>query len=434
MKRIVILFFLSIVVYTGTNYAVETEMYGNFSILTFWEKPTRFDYDSVGQWQDTNFDWHPIYEGDSVDLLLNEFLPAGKLGVKFKMGQFGACIEFGVGKNAFDTRMTGTATTRYLYHKYGFYITADKWYAEWLMNDYFSLLFGQDYTPANFFSSNRMVGPQIGYANMGCLFIGSRPMLQLGISNSDNIVEAKIAVVKADTQTIIIRNLEVRKYVNEVKAPKVEGSVQFNKDFSELFGLRAKAAGGFQNYLTFQYPDLAIKEASKDTFSAEINSYLIGGELSLRIWRVTLLYSMFHGQNLGPYGIKIGTPSTWWRLNFYKYAKMYYPKHDTVMVNDTTHEWNLFNSKVTEMSLILNLKLFDFLSIEGGIQEMFGEHEYKKFDELWLDRSNYGWYGQIMFTLFEFMKLTTEVGFTKYGKYRGFGNFYYAGLGLGVEF
>ena len=440
MKRIVILFFLSIVVFTGTNYAIEADMYGNFSVLTFWERPHRFDYDSVGQWQDSAWNWHPIYEGDSVELMLNDWLPTGKLGIKFKMGQFGACIEFGVGKNAFDARMTGTNTTRYLYQRYGFYITAEKWYTEWLMNDYFSLLLGQEYTPANFYSSNRLLGPQIGYANMGCLFIGSRPMFQLGISGKDNIVEAKIAAIKVDTQTILIKHQLVKKYVNEVKAPKVEGSVQFNKDFSELFGLKAKAAGGFQKYTTFQYPDVSIIDPVKGDFSFDINSYLVAGELSLRIWRVTLLYSMFHGQNLGPYGIKIGTPSTFWRLNDYKYAKMYYPSHerDTIMVDTLTMVedtiWSFYDSKVTEISLILNWKLFDFLSIEGGFQEMFGDHEYKNFDELWLDRSNYSWYGQIMFTLFEYMKLTAEGGFTKYGKYKGFGKFAYGGLGLGVEF
>jgi hypothetical protein len=259
-------------------------------------------------------------------------------------------------------------------------------------------------------------------------------MFQLCISGKDNIVEAKVAVAKVDTQTILIQNLLVRDYVNEVKAPKVEGSVQFNKDFSELFGLKAKAAGGFQTYKTFQYPDLSIIEPAKDTFSADINSFLFGGELSLRVWRVTLLYSMFSGQNLGPYGIKIGVPSTWWRLNEYKYAKMYYPRHDSVQVTDTTVDWNLYNSKVTEMSLILNFKITEFLALEGGFQEMFGEHEFEKYDKLWLDRSNYSWYAQVMFTLFEFMNLTFEGGYTKYGKYKGFGDFKYGGLGLGIEF
>lgn len=440
MKRTVILFFLSIVVFTGTNYAIDADMYGDFGILTFWEKPKRFDNDLIGVYQDTAWNWHTFYGADSVELILNDWLPSGKLGIKFEAGQFGACIEFGIGKNAFDARMTGTNTTRKLYQRYGFYITANKWYAEWLINENFSLLLGQEYTPANFFSSNRLVGPQIGFANMGCLFIGSRPMFQVGISTKDNILEAKVAAVKVDTQTIIIRYQSAGKtYVNEVKAPKVEGSVQFSKDFSELFGLKAKVAGGYQTYLSFQYPDVNLEDPVKDDYSFDITSYLAAGELSLKLWRFNLLYSMFYGQNLGPYGIKIGVPSTFWRLHEYKYAKAYFPSHDrdtiiedSLGMQDTL--WSFSNSTVTEMSLILNVKLFDFLSIEGGFQEMFGEHEYTKFNELWLDRSNYSWYGQLEFTLFEYMKLTAETGFTKYGKYRGFGEFYYWGMGLGIDF
>lgn len=434
MKRRVILFFFSIVFFSEANYAeVDYDFYGNFGFSTFWQKPKRFDYDSVGEWQDSNFNWHPLYGTDEVEMVLNDWIPTGRLGINFKMGQFGACVEFGVGKNAFDARMTGTATTRYLYQKYGFYFTANRWYTEWLINDHLTLLLGQEFTPANFFSSSRMVGPQLNFANMGCLYIGSRPMVQLGFSGKDNMVEAKVATVKVDTQTILIQNLLVREYVNEVKTPKVEGSIQFSKTFSELFGLKAKAVGGFQTFMTFQYPDLSIIEPDKDTFSADINSYLVGGEFSLRVWRITMLYSMFHGQNLGPYGIKIGVPSTWWRLNEYKYAKMYYPRHDSVFVTDTTVKWSIYNSKVTEMSLILNVKLLDFLSLEGGFQEMFGEHEYKGYDELWLDRSNYSWYGQIMVTLFEMLKLTVETGYTKFGKYKGFGDFYYWGLGLRID-
>ena len=110
MKRTVILFFLSIVVFTGTNYAIDADMYGDFGILTFWEKPKRFDNDSIGVYQDTAWNWHTFYGADSVELILNDWLPSGKLGIKFEAGQFGACIEFGIGKNAFDARMTGTNT------------------------------------------------------------------------------------------------------------------------------------------------------------------------------------------------------------------------------------------------------------------------------------------------------------------------------------
>ncbi len=444
MKRLVMLILLGIMVFQEKSVAVETEMYGDFSALTFWVKPKRFDKDSAGEVPDdtTVFPWtyKTVYASDSVDLVLNDWLPSGKFGVNFKMAQFGACIEFGVGKNAFDAKMVGSQTTRYLFQKYGYFVTANKWYADWSINDYFTLLVGQDYTPANFFSSNRMVGPKIGYANMGCLYIGPRPMFQLGISTEENIVEAKFAVVKADTQTIVVRHHAVAKYVNEVTVPKLEGSVQFNKDFSELFGLRVNAVGGYQNYITFKYPTLEMINPKKEDNSIDVTSYLVGGELSVRVWQVSLLYSMFHGQNLGPYGIKIGEPHTWWRVDDFKYAKVYYPNQalDTIIEDPVTFEydttWSNHNSKVTEMSLILNFKINDYITLEGGFQEMFGEHGYKEFNDLWLDRSNYSWYAQSVFTMLENMNLTLEGGYTKFGKFKGFGELYYWGLGIGITY
>ena len=67
-------------------------------------------------------------------------------------------------------------------------------------------------------------------------------------------------------------------------------------------------------------------------------------------------------------------------------------------------------------------------------QDIIGKHEWEKFDEKWLDSHNYGWYGQFMFTLFELLNLTGEVGDTRYGKYKGFGKFFYAAFRLGVDF
>ncbi len=445
MKRLVMLFFLSILFIKGTNRAVEYDIYGTLSAYTFWTQPQRWDYDSL--WLIETLDtitwitsYDTIWGSDSVDLILNDWYPTGQFGIKFKMGKFGACIELGIARNSYDANLTGSETTRYLYQKYNLFITAPKWYAEWYINDYFSLLMGSDYTPANFFTSNRLLGPEIGFSNMGCLFVGSRPMFQLCISTEEDLIEAKIAVAKADTSTIHLHGTGTNVvYVNEVKMPKIEGSFQFNKDFSDMFGLRVKAAGGVQNYASFGYPDIN-QEYIKDSLQSKVLSYLYAGELSVKLWRFTSTFSMFGGQNLGPYGVKIGTPYTWWRLNDYIYARNYYPVHDvdsSALENDpdaVLGSAQVYNSNVIEMALIINWKITDWVSIEGGYQEIIGDHEFPAWDKRWLDGSNYGWYAQTMFTIMENMRLTAEGGFTKYGKYKGFGNFAYGGFGLGVDF
>jgi hypothetical protein len=273
----------------------------------------------------------------------------------------------------------------------------------------------------------------IGYGNIGCLYTGYHPMVQTSFYAMENALAAKLAVISVDTaSTPLVKYGLHGIYTSEALLPKLEASAAFSREISKLFGIRALGVGGFQSYQVFSFTDIN-QQASRDSSLIRIQSYLMGGELALKTWKFTTTLSGFSGRNLGPYGVKIGTPQTMWRHNFYKYAAYYYPKHDSLAA-DSTGGPRLYNSYVTEWALMANCKITDFLSVEAGYEDIIGNHEHTVMKEDWPNQDNYSWYGQCTVTLFDIVDVAAEAGFTKYGKLNGYGQYRYFGLGLGVSF
>jgi hypothetical protein len=193
----------------------------------------------------------------------------------------------------------------------------------------------------------------------------------------------------------------------------------------------------------------------KENWTIDINSYVVGGDVGIRVWKFTLTVSGFMGKNLGPYGMVFGEPGAWRYENEFQYANMYYPIHALDETIDTTGAngqysngdyHTLFNSEQKEYSAVLGLKLTDFLYFEGGFQDIAGEHELEVhlikyqtgekngMNVKWQDDYNYGWYAQAMVTIMEYLNITFEGGLNKFGKYKGFGHYYYGALQFGLHF
>ncbi|MBN2035943.1 MAG: hypothetical protein JW768_04305 [Chitinispirillaceae bacterium] len=430
MKNVFVILTLGAVLSQNAPGEVTTGYYGDVSLKTFFTQPRDFLKQS---WNDSLGVWDTNWVSDSINLTFNDWFPTGYLGVTFTSGDFNACMELGVGRNAYDAYLTGSETKRTLYKSAGLFFEARKWYVEWNANKNIRLLAGNDFTPANFTASNRLLNPMIGYGNIGCLYTGFRPMIQASFFAAEQKLSAKLAIISVDTvSTPLVRYGLHGRYTSEAVLPKCEASAAYTSSFSGLFGLRVLGVGGYQSYQAFSFSDIN-QQASRDSSLISIQSYLMGGEVALKAWKFTTTFSGFSGRNLGPYGVKIGTPHTMWRHSFYKYAAYYYPKHDSLAA-DSAGGPRLYNSHVTEWALIANCSITDFLSVEAGFEDIIGNHEHTVMKDDWPNEDNYSWYGQCVVTLFDLVDVSGEAGVTNYGKPNGYGQYRYFGLGLGITF
>ncbi len=440
MKLILLLALFSF--YPNMTSAFDSDIYGDIKVTAFQRMFTRWDYDSIGEDTLGQGMWGPDSLGGTINT--QEWLPTGHLGFIIKTDQFAGCIEFGVGKNVYDSKLSGSTTTRVLYNKYNNFFKVNKWFAEWYINDNFTFTTGQDYTPTNFLNNNKALAPDIGYGNFGVFYTGPRPMFQMKLSLLDNMMELKGALVKVDTCNIPVQDQDAGTVTNEITFPKIEGSFQFGMDNDDnLFGVRTKVAGGFQKFSTFKQPqDQAMDTTKKSDWTLPINSYVVGGDFAIRIWRITLTASAFLGQNLAPYGMVAGEPGAWWHEYDHQYMRVLYPIHAI----DTTVKrgYTLYNSSQFEYSVVLTIKPVTFLHFEAGFGDITGEHELEEqlstsgdlsgINKKWDDASNYGWYLQAMGTILENFSITGEFGENRFGKYKGFGRFKYGALRFGLQF
>jgi hypothetical protein len=436
MKKILII--ILSVLFVFTTEAADFDLYGNFSLGTWWMRREHFYSDTMGFIIDTIND--SVFDKDSIaPVVYNDWVPTGSFGVKFKTGIFGGCIEFGMGKNIYDALLTGDPNLRLMQNKWGYYLSVKRWFAEWYINDMITFLTGQDMPPASFLQSNKILGYEQGYNFMGVLYTDFQPMFQITIQDPNALFEGKLAAIKIDTTLILIQDkTEAVTYVADSKIPKIEGSFMVNID-RETFGLNCKLAGGFQQYLSTGFNQQLDLNEAKQT----ITSYIVGGDLGVRVGPVSLICNGFHGKNIGTYGVKVGPFYGWWREKDFQYEKMFYPVHDEDTIKtatDTTVVWEIYNSTATEIAMIINVKPFEFLSFDGGFGIVLGDHELDEWNDKWqeclegMTIESYSWYAQMELTISEQITIGPEVGQYVFGRWRGFGRLFYWGFNVGVDF
>ena len=441
MKKLLIVYTVLLIAVPIT--AGDFDVYGKIGMAGWWMKSYRFYHDSTGKIidtiidttvvpLDTTIDTTIVWDEDSIPMNTNIINPIGKLGIKFKGDRFGSCIELGFRMNTHDTKMYGNPSTLTNYQKRSHFFYLRLWYLEWYINDYFTFLVGQDYAPTCFHeTSNQAFNGYTCLCNVGCLYTDRYPMFKLSIHDPDKIVEGKLAVIRPDTSVVQYLNTSGPDtyYHCETKMPKFEAGFSVNIE-GDFMSHTANFAGGFARYSSVaHHEEINARDAQLD-----INSWVVGGDLTYKVGIVKLSYDMFFGQNIGTYGVWVGDAFGWWRIA--DFMKPFYP------VDVPIYEYiggipvfkgdSICDGKAAEMALIINVKPWDFLAFECGGGTVIGSHEYEDYEARW-DKT-YAWYVQSVLTLFEHLNITPEVGQYWWGPHRGFGRYTYWGLNTLIDF
>ncbi len=432
MKKLLIaVFTLTIVLPIN---AVDFDIYGSVSPGLWFSKTEDFYDDSIGVDSVTN---NPIMGEDSLPSYNTTLWPYGALGFNVKGDRFNVCLEIGIRKSMYQGFINDDPAF-ILLTKEHVSMYAKRFFAEWYINDYLSLLIGKDYAPASFFSSNQRLYGDFRFRNAGCLYTGSRAMFQFSAGNylsPDDFAEGfswkvKAAVLKIDTAAVKFRDAKVYIYT-ETKIPKFEGSytMHLEKDF---LSTNLKVGGGYQRY------NMAIHKykVPADISKEDVDCYVGGFECGAKVGPVALFYDWAWGQNLGAYGIEMGNPLVW-RVQddpMSSIVNIFYPFHEKVVDNpgSTPDEYEMKNGKAVEMCWILNVTPLEWLSLEGGYGYVHAEHELEEYDESWQDTRAY--YAGLKFKIADILEIGPEFGQFWYGKERGYGRFTYWGTELAAEF
>ncbi len=457
MKKLLV--FFSIITTVTTIQGSDFDIYGNINLGVWYLSPERF-YDDTSKVEQTSTEVPPgsgnwvtetfVTMGmkDTMDIIISNWIPFGTFGVNYKGNNFGGCIEMGTHPNAYDSKFYGSATTARFQRKISDYVTMQKWYAEWYINDVITFLFGKDFVPTNFFSSNQMFfGGVYRFGNVGCLSTGAYPMIQLKVKSTNDVLEGKIAVIKVDTTAIHIQgagdvtNAKAQKYQCSVKIPKFEGRFGYTIGGEGIFSTHGNFAGGFQTYESVLFSEVNIPPLIKDSLYLRISSFIVGADLGVKVGPVSLTVDALFGQNIGVYGAFVGDRFKFWRYNKTdegtagqlqynnEHMAYFYPSQN---LDTATNKWILNNSQAYAVACILNITPVTWLSIEGGFGIVMGSHENEIFDANF-DKT-LAWYAQTEWTILEMLKITPEVGQYDYGPLKGYGRYLYWGLNTGIEF
>ena len=437
---------------------VDFDFNGNVILGAWWAK----EYNFTDDWYwDENGDSIPSGK-DPYPTSYTDIVPAGALGFDFKTDRLQFAFELGAGVNCYDFRHAFSATSGWFYNKrFNLMAMVRKFYGEWNINDS---------TPCNFSASNQALYCGNGFSNTGVLTTGSRPLLQFkadkGIGDAFNIT-GKVAailpdtlvfeVAAFDTKDTVVNGTEYAKvtmsqllpkdenYKASVKIPKLEGYCGINFEH-EIIGFALDVAAGYQNYKVIRRPKAHSKiEAGNYPGEIVIESYILGGNTSLKIGPVTAGFTYSGGKNLRPYGVMIGNPFRWRGLQgsqiitvFYPYAKTPTLDDQDLIVGDLIDPDRvddvdkIDNSFSQEMAWILNVRPFEFLGGEGGYGMIKAYHEHSGTNSFW--HNTRAFYGQISWKILEVITLTPEGGYYFYGPEINQGSFTYWGFNTSVEF
>lgn len=413
MKKLLVgsyLFLLTTFIYSG-----DIDIYGKIQMDAWWIRMERFYEGEV----DSSISPDNFFSDDSIPVVTGSFFPGGALGFKFSTDRLNGCIELGVHSCIYQGELLGDVFYRQYLKKRKLSPFLKKWYAEWLINDYLGLLFGQDFSPGCFFTSNQAFFGGNSFLNSGCLYTGRHPMLQLSVHDPNKRIEFKIAASPSDTFSFPPNvAMDEYKFVGERKLPKFEGSLGIELE-KNILSLSFKFAGGYQKYSFVSIPPDTIAEEARQT----VEAFVIGATNKVKIGPVTPSVNCFYGRNLGIYGVYVGDPFRWWQIS--EYIRIFYPVYDRG-INKIQNGWAF------EINGLLNIQPWEILFWEGGFGYVTGGHEDDRCDIFWYPQ--YSWYNQISITLFENLKLSGEIGQYIFGPYFGGGRYLYWGGGSVIEF
>jgi len=163
--------------------------------------------------------------------------------------------------------------------EYGTGINLRKLYGVWNFGSG-SLLVGQTYTPVNLFYSNQVYGADSDMLNVGGVYNGRRPMIQVSVQGF------KLALVKPKTIYTGITGVDD----TDTTIPKIEASYSFK-------------AGPAAIALCGGYNTLKLVDSNDDEES--LTSYVLALGFSFAVGPGYVKGDVFTGKNVGNYGLWI---------------------------------------------------------------------------------------------------------------------------------
>lgn len=423
------------IVFCFSIIAVDFDFYGELGAAT-WITNRQYVTDDMDYFQNENNEWDSVkVTEDTVPQVYNSMIPVGKFGAKLKSDRFSACIEWNVLKaihDYADFHVTGTVLPR----TEADYFHLRRWFGELHVGEYFSILTGQEYTPANLFMlSNQKFMDNNNFLNTGGMYTGRKPMIQLRFSNSLSDspfkYDIKIAGIKIDTSafTIIVDDNPMM----NTRLPKFEIGVGFNFD-TDIVSILFKLGAGFVNieYVSTDGPEKKIRN--------NVQAMLVGFELAGKVGPVKLSFCSHIGQNEGLYG-------SYWNTNFVSIPTMKIQIVETRLIffpygkeEDETGKatGNILNGYSANGGLVLRGEPFEWLGIEAGYSIVRAWHDYNNiknpnstavpYTEAW--HNIQAFYANLSFELFDCFKVTPEFGLYDYGPKLWYGRLVYAGMDL----
>ncbi len=422
IKRIVFSFFIC----TGciSTFAVDVDFYGELGVGSWVTNRNYVKDDTLVNMNDTLIE-------DTIPQVFNTVMPVGKFGLKIKAERFSACVEFMVLKAIHDYA-DFHATGNMLPKNEKDYLHLRQWYGELYLGDYFAILAGKTYTPANLLRfSNQVMFDQNSFLNTGGLYTRRKPMLQFSVGNARTDAplkfEIKAAGIKIDTAAISIMG-ESYPMINS-SLPKFELGAGITYD-NDLLSLLFKTGGGYVQY-EFISRDASARVRNK------VQAMVAGFELAAKVGPVRLSFCSHIDQNAASYGIYwypqfVSMPALKTQLSepltiFFPYGKKM----------DSTGAWvgDIENSHSAAGGVVLRVELpgvMEWLALEAGYGIVRAWHEYDNaggdapFNENWHNINAF--YANIEFDILECFKVTPEFGLYDYGPKWWYGRLIYGGL------
>jgi hypothetical protein len=476
LKKIICLFALALLMAIPVNSEPKVDFYGNISFGTWWSREWDFT-DSI-----VNVDGVDTIMGEDPSPTANlDVMPFGFLGLNLAKEKIAFCFELGIGRTTYDFNRSESMTTGFFtVKKNGYFVRFNKFFADWHINENFTLQIGQNITPANFSTSNQALFGGNGMNNSGVLEDGARPMMQFMAKSSFGKriqLSGKVAAIMVDTilmtlptdfrikdtsvvdtstgQTVI-KSKVIKNQVTDdeknlkanVQIPKLEGSIDCSLKY-RLIEYSLHLAGGFQQYdIIYKHPIYIDEE---NIFpKATLQSYVWGVDNRISVGMASIAYTCAGGKNLGIYGITIGNPFKWRGFVDASLVNIFYPwgraagtgsserngivwaMNDLVDPDLAKSARTLDNSYAMEMAWIGRIKPWKFVAAEGGYGLVKASHDDESRNLWWHDTR--AWYGQLEFTIAKVLVITPEVGYIFYGPARNQGQLSYGGMNARIKF
>jgi hypothetical protein len=363
---------------------------------------TGFYWDRWMMYGDTVYNDPATYKEDQrLQRMIWDLEWMSRFGASIKKDKYSFRFEAGWGSTMRQVGVDFTQQSVSVKYRDGMVLR--RLYGEWFINDYMTLLVGQEWCIANFFPSSQVFDMEDGLCYSGALYTGRKPQVKLTVGDQRNTAftwKAEFALVKPDTFIVgtwtPTWNVEA-----EEKIPKMEGgaTVEGKVDLAGIpFGAKLQLVAGINRYNL-----VSARNSPLATTRNLVKGNCEAANIDLTIWKCRLSFAYAQGTNLASYGVVMGNP---WGDRSDDEIACFYPKYGT-SVKDSLGLPCLNNVFTKQGCAVFNIKPLNFLALEVGAGKILNSPDALDFvhkaDKGWgknFDR-RWAWYTNMQFSLLD---------------------------------